>query len=73
MGEVVNVKIPFEEFEKARKLLEEIDSRPPSEPVILASATFFPDEEVVKAFAHTSHLIITRDGSKWRHGVLVEE
>ena len=70
---MVNGKIPFEELQKAIKLLEEIDSKPPPEPVILAVATFFPDEEVVKAFAHTSHLIITRDGSKWRHGVRVDE
>lgn len=70
---MVNNKIPLEELEKAGKLLEEIYSKPPPERVILASATFFPDEEVVKAFAHTSHLIITRDGSMWRHGVRVEE
>ena len=70
---MVDGKIPFSQLEKAINLLKEIDSKPPPERVILASATFFPDEEVVKAFAYTNQLVITRDGSMWRRGVRVEE
>lgn len=66
-------KIPAKAIEDAAKLLREIDSRPPRELPILASATFFPDEDVVKAFAYTNQLVITRDGSMWRHGVRVDE
>ena len=71
---VENNKISAEAWIKAGKILEEIDNKPPScEKMIFTGGTGFSDEAVVKAFAHTSHLVITRDGSKWRHGVRVEE